>query len=184
MWTRTLDLCGAVEGPKAAAVKSDFMTDRVVQRAVLCCGVLQVAGRTNDSAGDGTTTASVLAREMIHFGLQVRSVGGGALCSACRRVLLSGLGSSVCAAGQYSLHLPCSAMVLRWLVMRSAERWCKWCGFCECKIPNMFVCPACLVLQCAFAPAVCDCCCQSHCRNMKMHANLSVMYVCCCPRSV
>jgi hypothetical protein len=32
----------------------------------------QVAGRTNDSAGDGTTTASVLAREMIHFGLQVK----------------------------------------------------------------------------------------------------------------
>ncbi len=32
----------------------------------------QVAGRTNDAAGDGTTTASVLAREMIHFGLQVR----------------------------------------------------------------------------------------------------------------
>ena len=32
---------------------------------------LQVAGRTNDAAGDGTTTASVLARELIHFGLQV-----------------------------------------------------------------------------------------------------------------
>lgn len=31
----------------------------------------QVAGRTNDAAGDGTTTASVLAREMIHYGLQV-----------------------------------------------------------------------------------------------------------------
>ena len=31
----------------------------------------QVAGRTNDSAGDGTTTASVLAREIIHYGLQV-----------------------------------------------------------------------------------------------------------------
>jgi hypothetical protein len=30
-----------------------------------------VAGRTNDSAGDGTTTASVLAREIIHYGLQV-----------------------------------------------------------------------------------------------------------------
>ncbi len=34
--------------------------------------ILQVAGRTNDAAGDGTTTASVLARELIHFGLQVR----------------------------------------------------------------------------------------------------------------
>jgi chaperonin GroEL (HSP60 family) len=32
--------------------------------------IKEVAGRTNDSAGDGTTTASVLAREMIHFGLQ------------------------------------------------------------------------------------------------------------------
>lgn len=34
-----------------------------------CC--VQVAGRTNDAAGDGTTTATVLAREMIRFGLQV-----------------------------------------------------------------------------------------------------------------
>ena len=32
---------------------------------------LQVAGRTNDSAGDGTTTASVLAKELILLGLQV-----------------------------------------------------------------------------------------------------------------
>lgn len=30
-----------------------------------------MAGRTNDAAGDGTTTATVLAREMIRFGLQV-----------------------------------------------------------------------------------------------------------------
>jgi hypothetical protein len=35
----------------------------------------QVAGRTNDSAGDGTTTASVLAREMIHFGLMAVTSG-------------------------------------------------------------------------------------------------------------
>ena len=34
-----------------------------------------MAGRTNDSAGDGTTTASVLARELIHFGLQAVSAG-------------------------------------------------------------------------------------------------------------
>jgi chaperonin GroEL (HSP60 family) len=30
---------------------------------------VQVAGKTNDSAGDGTTTACVLARELIKFGL-------------------------------------------------------------------------------------------------------------------
>lgn len=36
---------------------------------------LQVAGRTNDSAGDGTTTAAVLAREMIHFGLMAVTSG-------------------------------------------------------------------------------------------------------------
>ena len=35
--------------------------------------IKEVAGRTNDAAGDGTTTASVLAREMITYGLQVRS---------------------------------------------------------------------------------------------------------------
>lgn len=35
----------------------------------------QVAGRTNDSAGDGTTTAAILAREMIKFGLQVVTAG-------------------------------------------------------------------------------------------------------------
>lgn len=34
----------------------------------------QVAGRTNDAAGDGTTTAAVLARELIYHGLQV-SIG-------------------------------------------------------------------------------------------------------------
>ncbi|KAI7845975.1 hypothetical protein COHA_000520 [Chlorella ohadii] len=32
--------------------------------------IKEVAGRTNDAAGDGTTTATVLAREMIRFGLQ------------------------------------------------------------------------------------------------------------------
>ncbi|KAG1679528.1 hypothetical protein FOA52_011129 [Chlamydomonas sp. UWO 241] len=37
--------------------------------------IKEVAGRTNDSAGDGTTTAAVLAREMIHFGLQALTAG-------------------------------------------------------------------------------------------------------------
>ena len=37
--------------------------------------IKEVAGRTNDAAGDGTTTASVLAREMIHFGLQIVTAG-------------------------------------------------------------------------------------------------------------
>ncbi|GLC52828.1 Chaperonin 60 subunit alpha 1, chloroplastic [Pleodorina starrii] len=37
--------------------------------------IKEVAGRTNDAAGDGTTTASVLAREMIHFGLQAVTAG-------------------------------------------------------------------------------------------------------------
>jgi chaperonin GroEL (HSP60 family) len=34
-----------------------------------------VAGRTNDAAGDGTTTASILARDMIKFGMQAVSAG-------------------------------------------------------------------------------------------------------------
>ena len=37
--------------------------------------VKEVAGRTNDAAGDGTTTAACLAREMIHFGLQSVTAG-------------------------------------------------------------------------------------------------------------
>eukprot|EP00798_Chlamydomonas_sp_ICE-L_P016696 gene16696-22960_t len=37
--------------------------------------IKEVAGRTNDSAGDGTTTASVLAREMVHYGLQFVTAG-------------------------------------------------------------------------------------------------------------
>ena len=41
--------------------------------------IKEVAGRTNDAAGDGTTTATVLAREMIHFGLQVGALGGWGL---------------------------------------------------------------------------------------------------------
>jgi chaperonin GroEL (HSP60 family) len=36
---------------------------------------VQVAGRTNDSAGDGTTTAAILAREMIKYGMQAVSAG-------------------------------------------------------------------------------------------------------------
>ncbi|GAB4818835.1 hypothetical protein N2152v2_005881 [Parachlorella kessleri] len=37
--------------------------------------IKEVAGRTNDAAGDGTTTATVLAREMIHYGLQNVTAG-------------------------------------------------------------------------------------------------------------
>ena len=37
--------------------------------------LLQVAGKTNDSAGDGTTTASILARDLIMFGLQNVTAG-------------------------------------------------------------------------------------------------------------
>ena len=37
--------------------------------------IKEVAGRTNDAAGDGTTTATVLAREMIHYGLQAVTAG-------------------------------------------------------------------------------------------------------------
>uniref|UniRef100_A0A7S3R0V5 Uncharacterized protein n=1 Tax=Dunaliella tertiolecta TaxID=3047 RepID=A0A7S3R0V5_DUNTE len=37
--------------------------------------IKEVAGRTNDSAGDGTTTAAVLAQRMIHFGLQSVTAG-------------------------------------------------------------------------------------------------------------
>ena len=37
--------------------------------------IKEVAGRTNDAAGDGTTTATVLAREMIHYGLQAVTSG-------------------------------------------------------------------------------------------------------------
>ncbi|KAG2452268.1 hypothetical protein HYH02_003292 [Chlamydomonas schloesseri] len=47
--------------------------------------IKEVAGRTNDAAGDGTTTASVLAREMIHYGLQ--SVTAGANPIAVKRGL-------------------------------------------------------------------------------------------------
>lgn len=36
---------------------------------------MQVASKTNDSAGDGTTTASVLAREIVNLGLLYVSSG-------------------------------------------------------------------------------------------------------------
>jgi chaperonin GroEL (HSP60 family) len=48
-------------------------THAVVQSSSFFCA--QVAGRTNDSAGDGTTTASILAREMIKYGMQAVSSG-------------------------------------------------------------------------------------------------------------
>jgi hypothetical protein len=54
-------------------------TDQVVIEGACCwrfgtlltvaCFLIQVASRTNDSAGDGTTTACVLARELIKMGL-------------------------------------------------------------------------------------------------------------------
>lgn len=37
--------------------------------------IKEVAGKTNDSAGDGTTTASILAREIILYGLQAVTAG-------------------------------------------------------------------------------------------------------------
>lgn len=37
--------------------------------------IKEVASRTNDAAGDGTTTAAVLAREMVHYGLQAVTAG-------------------------------------------------------------------------------------------------------------
>jgi chaperonin GroEL (HSP60 family) len=37
--------------------------------------IKEVAGRTNDAAGDGTTTATVLARDMIRLGLQNVTAG-------------------------------------------------------------------------------------------------------------
>ena len=37
--------------------------------------IKEVAGKTNDVAGDGTTTATVLAREMIGLGLQQVAAG-------------------------------------------------------------------------------------------------------------
>lgn len=53
---RAIELTDAVENAGAQLIK-------------------EVAGRTNDAAGDGTTTAAVLAREMIHFGLQAITAG-------------------------------------------------------------------------------------------------------------
>src|SRR5471030_1711512 len=43
----------------------------------------EVATKTNDVAGDGTTTATVLAQAMVHFGL--RSVAAGAAPSSLKR---------------------------------------------------------------------------------------------------
>lgn len=50
-----------------------FRTYVIITLLVL---VMKVASKTNDSAGDGTTTASVLAREIIKLGLL--SVSSGA----------------------------------------------------------------------------------------------------------
>ncbi len=54
--------------------------------------IKEVAGRTNDAAGDGTTTASVLAREMITYGLQVApsaSARAGFFASCCLSLTLT-----------------------------------------------------------------------------------------------
>jgi chaperonin GroL len=42
--------------------------------------VKEVAGKTNDTAGDGTTTASILARDLVKLGLRFVSAGGNPIC--------------------------------------------------------------------------------------------------------
>lgn len=44
-------------------------TTQYLTSLTMCHYFLKVASKTNDSAGDGTTTASVLAREIIKLGL-------------------------------------------------------------------------------------------------------------------
>lgn len=64
---------GIVLHPSSAQpAESNPMVDGLLAEwGFTICKCLQVAGRTNDAAGDGTTTASVLARDLIHYGLQV-----------------------------------------------------------------------------------------------------------------
>ena len=54
--------------------------------------VKSVATKTNDVAGDGTTTATVLAQAMIHNGLRNRAGTGHQPCRRCRVRGAAGLG--------------------------------------------------------------------------------------------
>jgi hypothetical protein len=65
----------------------------------------QVAGRTNDSAGDGTTTAAVLAQRMIHFGLQVGVCVRVCVCGVCACKYVLGVFAWVCVSfNEHALH--------------------------------------------------------------------------------
>ena len=85
---------------------------------VLPC-VRQVAGRTNDAAGDGTTTASVLAREMIHFGLQVRDALLPQLSSSlCGGLEKCGQGIHACSRSAWALSPPVPGLaVVNWVLV-------------------------------------------------------------------
>ena len=59
-----------------SAVPAQMICELKLHDTCLCC---LVSGRTNDSAGDGTTTASVLARAMIKRGLRAVATGHNAM---------------------------------------------------------------------------------------------------------
>ena len=60
----------------------------------------EVATKTNDVAGDGTTTATVLARAMVHHGM--RNVAAGANPMALKRGIEKGVGAVVAHIGKQS----------------------------------------------------------------------------------
>eukprot|EP00217_Crustomastix_stigmatica_P010102 CAMPEP_0183796432 /NCGR_PEP_ID=MMETSP0803_2-20130417/10658_1 /TAXON_ID=195967 /ORGANISM="Crustomastix stigmata, Strain CCMP3273" /LENGTH=589 /DNA_ID=CAMNT_0026041067 /DNA_START=43 /DNA_END=1812 /DNA_ORIENTATION=- len=86
------DAVGVTLGPRGRNVvlEEKFSTPQVINDGVTIARAIElpdpvenagaqlikeVAGRTNDSAGDGTTTASVLARELIRYGMQAVTSG-------------------------------------------------------------------------------------------------------------
>ncbi|GBG79218.1 hypothetical protein CBR_g29268 [Chara braunii] len=86
------DAVGVTLGPRGRnVVLEDFGAPKVINDGVTIARAIElkdpmenagaalireVASKTNDSAGDGTTTASVLAREMIKLGLMNVTAGG------------------------------------------------------------------------------------------------------------
>jgi TCP-1/cpn60 chaperonin family len=65
---------------------------QIITRMSLCslstdCCVLQAAAKTNDTAGDGTTTATILSAAIIAEGMKIVAAGANPVQVRCQRVL-------------------------------------------------------------------------------------------------
>src|SRR5881409_2487632 len=80
----------------------------------------EVATKTNDVAGDGTTTATVLARAMVHLGM--KNVTAGANPMALKRGIEKGVAATVEHIGKQSRDVECKDEIAHVASISSGDR--------------------------------------------------------------